>query len=835
MGRVRWALSSFFVFAACSESPGGGSELLPGLGEPCTGACAPGLECRPGAEKATFACVPPCAGETTACGPECCAAGARCEARQCVADLGCPLGRVSCGEVCCASEEVCEGGACVCPAPCGASCCGAGQVCDQARCTTDCGGGVPGCGAAGACCDAGEVCHLGACVRPGAPCSGASCATRPEEGACPRGEVCDVTLGRCLPLQPDESCVYVPPVGLFDPVPSFTWGRRLARSCARDADCQKAEVCTAGTCAVTWPHLEPAADDAPDHVQVTSTPMVADLDGDCVPEIVFNTYAGSVFNRDGVLRAIRGDDGRKVWTVDDPAYRTDSTANPAIGDVDGDGRPEVFVAGQGRYVLRIEGDGTPGWISESFSGPNNSGSVALANMDGEGDAEIVFGAVVFDSRGRIVFEGLAGRGIGGQGPISCVADLDGDGRPELIAGHTVYATEGSVPAGTFAGQVRWTAETPDGYCGVADLTGDGAPEVVLVASGRVYVLQGQTGAILAQAAIPGGGHGGAPNIADFDGDGRMDIGTAGQARYVVYRFEERGALPILWQATIEDDSSHRTGSSVFDFDGDGRAEVVYNDEVFLRIYPGVEPDCRRSPPGPGCDGVMTDAEILFFDLNSSRTRTEYPVIADVDGDFKAEIVFSTSNEAAFLDPLFLGDAGIEVWGDRLDNWVTTRPIWNQHGYHITNVSDAAAIPRREAPSWASAATNGYRRNAQGERETFCAPDLVVRELGQDTAACPELRVRVVVANQGCLGVGAGVAVALFDESGALLAVGRTTAAIGPGGAEAVTVSVMDLGDDFRFGVRAVVDDDGAGRSSLNECREDNNTSEVLEVACRFDL
>ena len=31
------------------------------------------------------------------------------------------------------------------------------------------------------------------------------------------------------------------------------------------------------------------------------------------------------------------------------------------------------------------------------------------------------------------------------------------------------------------------------------------------------------------------------------------------------------------------------------------------------------------------------------------------------------------------------DAGIEVFKDSLDNWVSTRPVWNQHTYHITNV------------------------------------------------------------------------------------------------------------------------------------------------------
>ncbi|MEL7239892.1 MAG: VCBS repeat-containing protein, partial [Planctomycetota bacterium] len=398
------------------------------------------------------------------------------------------------------------------------------------------------------------------------------------------------------------------------------------------------------------------------------------------------------------------------------------------------------------------------WTSEAFTGPEQSGSVTLVNLDAAGPAEIIFGAAVFDANGRLVFEGGEGRGFGGQGPISCVADLDGDGRPELIAGRTAYAFTGSVAASTLEGTVRFSATTPDGYCGVADLDGDDAPEVVLVANGQIYVLQGQTGAVLASVVIPGGGHGGAPNIADFDGDGRPDIATAGASRYVVTRYLGMDRLEVAWSAPTEDDSSSRTGSSVFDFDGDGRAEVVYNDEEFVRIYPGVEPDCVMSPPGPACDGEMNDSEILFRDLNSSRTRTEYPVVADVDGDFKAEIVFPTSNEADFLDPALTGDAGIEVWRDRLDNWVATPAIWNQHAYHITNVTLDGRIPVEEAASWLTppqAPFNSYRRNAQGARAAQCAPDLVVEQVQQISSRCPTLVVQAQVVNQGCLGVGPG--------------------------------------------------------------------------------
>ncbi|MCB9652017.1 MAG: VCBS repeat-containing protein, partial [Deltaproteobacteria bacterium] len=589
--RARTLLLGLWVLAGC-DCGGGGL-----VGEPCTVAedCDGLLTCRDGA------CAELCDDDRAACGAICCQVGEVCGLTglcetpdACTAAGGVPCGGACCQgdqicrsgmceascpttlcgtNYCCEADEVCLGGAgCCAPAAvCGEECCGAGEVCDLGVCRMDCGGGVPACGADNLCCTGDEVCYQGTCLVPGDACvPGAACATRPEERVCPDGQICDPGLMRCVPQAVNEDCTYIPPAGVFDPVPLFTWGQRRPRTCNSDAQCQKAEVCQGGMCQVTWPHVTPAAGDMPEHFQVTSIPMVADLDGDCVPEIVFNTYAASNFTADGVLRAIRGDDGSKVWTVSDSAYRTDATGNPAIGDVDGDGTPEVFVVGPQKNVLCINGDGTPRWISDPFTETEGSGSVTLANMDGLGNAEVIFGAAVFDSAGHLLFEGGAGIGIAGQGPISCVADLDGDGRPELVAGRTVYETSGTVAGGDFAGAERVSAATADGYCGVADLDADQIPEVVLVTGGIVYVLQGQTMAVLAQATLPGGGNGGAPNIADFDGDGRPDIGTAGAQNYVVLRYLGEGQLEILWQAPTEDDSSSRTGSSVFDFDGDGR-------------------------------------------------------------------------------------------------------------------------------------------------------------------------------------------------------------------------------------------------------------------------
>src|SRR5690606_15544222 len=81
---------------------------------------------------------------------------------------------------------------------------------------------------------------------------------------------------------------------------------------------------------------------------------------------------------------------------------------------------------------------------------------------------------------------------------------------------------------------------------------------------------------------------------------------------------------ILWFQRSQDQSSNVTGSSVFDFEGDGRAEVVYGDECFLRVYDG------RS------------GDVIFSQSRSSCTWYENPVIADLDGDFNAEIVIGNN-------------------------------------------------------------------------------------------------------------------------------------------------------------------------------------------------
>lgn len=524
----------------------------------------------------------------------------------------------------------------------------------------------------------------------------------------------------------------------------------------------------------------------PSHRQVMMMPAVIDLTADGIPEIIFTTFAGGNYFTDGHLRVISGQDGGEIFTITDPSYNLSAGSNLAVGDIDHDSRPEIIAVDESRSrLIAFEHDGTFKWRTPSLPHSIKWGGPALADLDQDGTPEIVLGAMVLNANGTLRWAGTHGRGDhrGYDGPLSLVANLDLVGTPEVVAGNTAYRADGSI-------YWQQTATVRDGFTAVGNFDADEWPEIALVAQGGVYLLEHDGTVIWGPVVLPGGGFGGPPTVADVDGDGAPEIGVAGGRTYTV--FETDGS--IKWSQPTQDISSQITGSSVFDFEGDGNAEIIYGDEVKLRIYRG------------------TDGTVLWETPSSSGTLYELPVIADVDADGQAEIIKASNN---YNMP---GNNGIQVYGDADRTWMPTRQIWNQHTYHITNVNDDGTIPTVESPSWLT--HNTYRLNTFIDRHVLDRADLTAAVLAVvDHGTGQPLSLRVRVGNGGVLTPTQPVTVAFYqgDPAAGGVRLGAVTLPrLVRGGYQDVQLDGVTLASTADLSV--VVDPD----DTIAECNESNN-------------
>jgi hypothetical protein len=739
-----------------------------------------------------------------------------------------------------------------------------------------CGGSTPATScAANSDCEAGEACVDGMCVaRPdagrldgggadaGRDGGGACAAPRVECGTeccaagdrCFEGTRCIPDLGTCTTsdeCSSDSRCVS----GVCVP-----WGTppsaRNDASCTRAIDIESIQPDV--QCRWTGP---PGGDAFPSHFQVMATPVVVDFDFDddpatLRPSIVFASFptAGS-YGAPGVLRVIDGGTCTHQFTATDPADAVMSPAPVALGDLDGDGRAEIVAAAHNGGVLafawdRAAGgfarrwrsgtcDGAGGRTSDFTGGADRWSGPSIHDLDDDGSPEVIYGATVYDRDGCLRSSSL-GFANYGSGYVPVIADVDEDGRMELVLGNGIYEWSGS----------DWTPETyfvsgalSAGQIAVADLGvfplrgGEDRAEIVVVSAGTVRVQTIEGTVVFGPLAIPGGGNGGPPTVADFDGDGRRELASAGGSRYVVFDLDCVGTPDptrcvsmrtdgILWTQPSQDNSSNVTGSSVFDFDADGAAEAVYADECFLRVYAGAT------------------GTVLYSAARSSGTTYENPVIVDVDGDFHTEIVSAVNDYAGTLgcpavDPLrpdaaFSTAHGIVVLRDVLDRWAASRPVWSQHAYAVTHVGDRGEIPRTSsvAVNWRDPALNNFRQNVQGALDALGEPDLTTAAVSErlrvpcDEAGRATLRARVC--NRGALPMAAGFVVEFREgaRDGATMCRAESATFLNVGECE-VTSCEATLPPDRAVDVHVVADPD----SAAEECFEGNNFGLQPNVAC----
>jgi hypothetical protein len=553
----------------------------------------------------------------------------------------------------------------------------------------------------------------------------------------------------------DDSCEVEPSIGTWDPVSEWT---------------------------------NPSLGDA------YATPVIGhltddDLDGTYgssgdIPDIVVASASGTAY-------VLSGDGSTIHWQTD---ISSGEPSTPAIGDLNGDGIPDVVFSGAGGFFAHSGEDGIRLW--SSASNPLYSlaycGGVAIADLDADGLPEVVQGNIILNGQTGAI----RGQGAHGQGTpdsyfysMGVTADIDQDGVQEVVVGNALYNAEG----GTI-----WHNGQSDGFVAVGNFDSDPYGEIVVTWEGNVR-LQDHDGTVLWSGNYTSTRIG-PPTIADFDGDGDPEIGVAGYNSYIV--LEADGSQ--RWNNDTQDYSSGVTGSAVFDFEGDGAAEVVYADEATVWVYDGATGEVK-----------------LSYSQHSSATCTEYPAVADVDNDGQAEIIYVSDvyGSGSFT--------GVTVLGDSSGSWMPGSQIWNQHAYSITNVNVDGSIPATPDTNWLS--YNNFRSGDLAAGQGGIYPDAIPTITEVCTEECAEGRLRVVVqvGNGGMTDMPAGLTVKVYGQykgDWALLDEAVTTDSVVPG--STTTGMVFDLNADYARGAMKV---EVSGNEEMVECDETNNAVESTET------
>ena len=743
------------------------------------------------------------------CGEIYCDAEFDCVEGTCRPSAVCLDGNPRCGEVCCEESQICGASQLCCERSeaCGQDCCTEAEVCEYEMCHKKCEAESVRCQDSDGvemCCQKGEICVSNRCFAPTVSCI--------DNYVCEDDQFCDASLKTCIPAPSGDACESYSSGGKVEPTLLWYWG-------------------------------ENPPETFPKHVQVMSSPMVADINNDTIPEVVFNSYedGNATWNGHGILRVVNGQTGELIASSDGNPL-TDGGSNVALGNLDDDPYIEIATCSADWKLIVykfIPADPNTGakaklevfWKSKATYIECYNHGPGIADFNGDGKPEVYGRYTVHDGQtGEIIANKVCVNGsIWAPCDYSVAADVDGDGIQELVGGNVVYKVDFDKKE---LNEVWHRADMPDGYPALAnlDLDKEGKAELVVIQNvpntnfaGTLMAFDAATGTNFWDKPVAYDiGHGGAPTIANMNDTPQPEIAFAGVGGNMVFDYQGN----VLWRRYSHDHSSGVTGSTVFDFDGDGKAEVVYADEYFLRVYDGKTGDTR------------------YCACNTNCTLWEYPVIVDVDADNHAEIIISSNNSCSINScPTTLGEKdgkdpcvdsiiakggtalagthGVRAFASPDRDWVNTRKIYNQHAYSITNVSDDASIPKTPKQNWKTRNLNNFRLNVQPGASYL--PDLAIKDVSSPYDCDTPIPIYFRVENVGWATADKGITINIWaakEEDGEYKQVGsvKTTEQLRASNSEYLKFDYDDMAVSGAY-LKLTF-----GEDVPKECRTDNNTT-----------
>ena len=592
---------------------------------------------------------------------------------------------------------------------------------------------------------------------------------------------------------------------------------------------------------------------------------IYDIDGDGNPEVIVGT---SVFN---------GQTGELIAAGTNWTYATESIGNfdnnnQGIASLLANGHvykwnPEtrkwidVINLAEGIRHTAYADFGTPGETPEAFdftkldgkpefalAGSSKLYLYALRIVDGKYQKQLILNVTDFNT----------------GGPIT-IGDFNNDGLPEIgLASSGKFGVYDPKCKGYEEGRCadkyvmweRWSQDASSGSTGSSlfDFDGDGQTEAVYADECFTRVYDGKTGRVLFSAKRSSWTSIEAPVVADVDGDGSSEIMMGSD--YAMNCTHDTGSSqtgmdPIHEGIRCLDDEdcplakgcNKEVGLCTCTTDADCNTQHVFGKDTILQQYVCTAP---------------IDPNVGFY-VNKTAASTR-PMIAKLgtrpsgwkNTDYKVCRASRATTD--------IGQGDLMIYKDRLDRWVSSRPMWNQHGYNIINIEDDGKVPSPiqwlmnwllkdpkktiTNTSYLRPTYNNYRLNRQGEYGAGTVPDITGRFIAGSICGETEDGRHVIsgnLCNRGTKPVSTKLPATFFfydenapDHRGEKICTSYTTTPISDGQCAQVGCKVDDIKAIEGRKVLLVTNLDEFGQPSTVECRSDNNTDTIEIDKCKTD-
>ncbi len=432
------------------------------------------------------------------------------------------------------------------------------------------------------------------------------------------------------------------------------------------------------------------------NVSTLLIPMVGDVDGDEIPEIVCFAPSGDDYYNANTVLMFDSQTHEVIHSFTIPGNVSTVDASP-YGIVKLHNGHVLFAVCAQNYTMYgydLTSHGTsPMWTASTQQVAPN---VAFVDFNGDGYPEIYVGKRIYDAEtGALLIDPTSVTNVGGSyaqlagsrlsSPFA--TNILGDAHPELILGNEIYSFNITNRTG-LDGNTMTLAQscTPpsgvavDGHTQVADFNLDGYLDVFISnknASGSsdvgCYVWDVHNNSVSQPLVITTIGSGKSiPLIADIDGDNLVEMviqcNVSGN-KIRAYKYNPTSSsFTMIWDFAVDEDSFSNSATT-FDFNHDNEMEILISDQSRIKIVEGTT--------------GTTITELSFGEC----TVMQYPIIADVDADGSAEIAICGQYGSGHTN-----SGHLVVFCSPTTPWAPARKVWNQYMYNVTNINEDLSVP-----------------------------------------------------------------------------------------------------------------------------------------------